>query len=122
MSSTGEGQPEDQKVLEPKAQKANQRARARDKESPTKRQRVMHIIRMMRENRYVRHITVAELAEEWGLSEHTVKDDACEAARSFEETDEEKALGKSVWLERVRCGCSRRTRFGCSRQRPSIAA
>jgi hypothetical protein len=56
----------------------------------------------MRANRYVRNVSIAEASERWGLSPNTVKTDAMEAARSFEESDEEKVAGKALWLQRIR--------------------
>jgi hypothetical protein len=102
VSSTGddEGSPPVAPV-----EKATHRGRARSKpgaEAPNKRERVKHFIRMMRENRYVRNISIDECAEQWGLSPLTVRDDAFEAARSFEESDEERAVGKAMWLEQVK--------------------
>lgn len=94
MSSTGEGPPGEES--------ADQRARAQRTDAPPKRKRVLHFIQLFRENRYVKHLTLARLAEEWGLSERTLEADVHEASRSFEQTDEEKAVGKSIWLEQVR--------------------
>jgi hypothetical protein len=94
----------------PSKESTGQRARARSKpdaKAPKKRERVKHLIRMMRENRYVRHLTIDELAAEWGLSPRTVEDDVSAAARSFEEDDDEKRLGKALWLEQIRSAAQR---------------
>jgi hypothetical protein len=71
------------------------------KAAPPKAERVKHFRQMMAEGTYLTGYTVVEYAEKWGLAEQTLRLDTAEAARSFEESDEDKASAKARWLASV---------------------
>lgn len=71
---------------------SEKRSAQRTQEAPSKPERVRYIVGLMAAGQWVTGVTVVELAEKWGISEGTARDDAAEASRrirdAVNDTDE----------------------------------